>query len=98
MMSAAQRQPVLIGERRQIVRMRRLHDETNDRAALTGGSENTYAGQFGETLDGVAGQLRVVLENSGRARSLRGNQWRLQPDRAGDIGRARLETMRRFLE
>ena len=50
MMSAAQRQPVLIGERRQIVRVRRLHDETNERAALTGGSENADAGQFGETL------------------------------------------------
>ena len=44
MMSAAQRQSTLIGERGQIVRMHALHDKTNERAALFLRSEQRMPG------------------------------------------------------
>ncbi len=63
MMPAAHGQPVLIRERGQIVRMRSIHDEPNQRAALSGRPQNACTRQFAEPLGRVARQLRVVFEN-----------------------------------
>ena len=92
MMPAAQRQPVLIGEGREIVRMRAFHDEADQRAASLVRPEHAHPGQFGEPLCGVAGQFRIVLENRRASDALEIIDRRRQPDRAGDVRRARLET------
>ena len=57
MMTAAHRQPVLIRERGQIMRMRSLHHKSYERAALSGRPENSRARQFIETLGRVVRQF-----------------------------------------
>ena len=98
MVSAAQRQALLVREGCQIVRMRRFHHETNQRATLPGWSENAHARHFREALDRVCGKLRIMRENFGAPDSFDVINRGRESDRAGNIGSARLESMRRLLE
>src|SRR5438093_6452161 len=61
MMSTAHGQPVLVRERCEIVRMRRVHDKPNKCAALFYWPENARPRQVCETLRRVARKLRVVF-------------------------------------
>ena len=74
MMSAAHRQPVLIRERGEIVRMRSVHDEPNQRTALFLWPKDARARQFADALSRVSRKLRIVFENRRRARCSRCNQ------------------------
>ena len=98
MMSATHGQPILVCECGQIVRMRSVHDKSNQRAAFFERSKNTRSRQFADALSCITRKLRVVFENR-RASDLldvinRGSE----PDGARDIGRTSLEPMRRFLK
>src|SRR5207248_9855413 len=53
MMSAAQGEAALIGERGEVVRMYSFHDETEDGAAFARRSEDSHAGKIDETVDRV---------------------------------------------
>src|SRR5437762_13824020 len=70
MVPATQRQAVLVRERGQIVRMRRVHHETNQGTALSGWSKHTHPGQFCQTLHRVFGQPSVVFKNRRASDSL----------------------------
>ena len=63
MMSTAHSQPVLIRERGEIVRMRRVHDKPNQRAPLFLWTKHASSRQFRETLGCIARKLRIVFEN-----------------------------------
>src|ERR1700730_88151 len=85
MMPAAKRQSVLIGKRGEIMRMRRVHHETNQRTARRSWSEDAHSRQFREAFHGVAGKIDIVFEDC-RASDLfnvidRGSE----PDRARDV-------------
>src|SRR5437588_10890238 len=97
-MPAAQSQSVLIREGCQIVRMRRIHHETNQSATLFYWPENARPRQFRETLCRVARKLRVVFENCRASDSLDVINRCREPDRARDARRASLEPLRRFLK
>src|SRR5438552_16351924 len=98
MMPAPHGQAILIGECGEIVRMRRVHDKSNKRAALISWPENARAGQFSETLGRIARKLRVVLENCRASNLLEVINRCREADRAGDIRRAGLKPMGRFLK
>ena len=70
MMPAAHRQPVLIRERGQIMRMRSVHDEPNQRTTLLLWPQNARARQFADALSRVSRKLRVVFENRRSADAL----------------------------
>src|ERR1700737_376528 len=63
MMPAAKRQSVLIGKRGEIMRMRRVHHETNQRTARRSWSEDAHSRQFREAFHGVAGKIDIVFED-----------------------------------
>ena len=98
MMSAAQGQPLLIGESGQVVRMHALHDEADERAAFVLRPEHAHARQFGEPFRGISGQRRIMRKNRRASDPLEIIDRGGKSDRAGDIRRASFETMRRFLE
>src|SRR5438552_15160137 len=98
MMPAPHGQAILIGECGEIVRVRRVHDKSNKRAALISWPENARAGQFSETLGRIARKLRVVLENCGAPNLLEVINRCREADRASDVWRAGLKPMRRFLK
>src|SRR5207302_2746884 len=78
--------------------MRRFHHETYKRATLRRWSEHTYPGQFGKTFHRVASKLGIVRENCGASDPLDVINGGGETDRAGDIRRAGLESVRRFFE
>ena len=98
MVTAAQGQSMLIGEGGEIVRMHAFHHETDERPALVLRAEHAHSGQFGELFGGISGQLRIVRENRRSSDALEIINRRGQSDRSGDVGRASLEAVRRFLE
>src|SRR6266446_9437357 len=85
MVPAAQSQSVLICEGCEIVRMRRIHHETNQSATLFSWPENAHSWQFGETLSGIVSEVRVVFENYWPSDLLDIINRCRQPDRTGDI-------------
>ena len=93
------RQAVLVGERGQIVRMRGVHHETNQRAALV---RMARARASRAILPSAPSRSRpdrrVVLENRRAPDSLDVIDGCAEPDRAGDVRRAGFEAVRRFLE
>ena len=97
MMTAAQRQSTLVSESGQVVRMRRVHDETDDRTALLVRTKQAHARAIRPSRSsGVSREFGVVLENR-RAPNLldvidRGSE----SDRARDVWRAGFESVRRF--
>src|SRR5437899_1836635 len=62
MMSTAHSQPVLIRERGEIVRMRRVHDKPNEGTAFFLWTKHASSRQFREALGCIARKLRIVFE------------------------------------
>src|SRR5580765_3325335 len=98
MVSATQRQAVLIGKRGEIVRVRRIHYKTNQRAALFLWPKDASSRQFRQALGCIPRQLRVVLKNRWPPDLLDVINRCREPDRTSDIWRAGLEPVRRFLK
>src|SRR5205809_6679130 len=98
MMPPPQSQSVLIGERCEIVWVRRIHYKPNKGAALFGWSENTHSGQFRETLGCIASKVRVAFKNCWASALLEVLDRGREADRAGDARRASLKSVRRFVE
>ena len=96
MMPAAHRQPVLIRERGQIMRMRSVHDKPNQRTALLLWPKNARPRQFVDAISRVARKLRVVFENRRASDALDVINRCREPDRAGDVWRASFEPMWRL--
>src|SRR5437763_2900728 len=78
--------------------MYRLHHETDQRATLCAWSKYPHSRQLFQAFHGVLSELRVVLENRRASNLLNVINGRFQTDSSRNIGRARLETVRRFLE
>ena len=55
MMPAPQRQAVLVGKSRDVVRMGAIRNETNDRAALSGRPEDRRPGNCVEAIQSTPG-------------------------------------------
>src|SRR5207249_3489581 len=95
MMSTAHGQPVLVRERRQIMWVRRIHDKSNQRAALLSWSEDACSWQVSQTLGCISRKLRIVLEDRRTSDLLDIINCGREANRAGDIGRASFKPMRR---
>jgi len=53
--------PVTIGKRREIVRMRRVHDETDHAPALFRGSDHAQTRQLRHSLECVIHKIDIVF-------------------------------------
>ena len=98
MMSTAHSQPVLIRERGEIVRMRRVHDKPNEGTAFFLWTKHASSRQFREALDYIARKLRIVFENCRPPDPLNVINRSREADGSRDIWRSALEPMRRLLE
>ena len=98
MVTAAQSQSVLICESCEVVRMRRVHHETNQSATLFRRPENVHSWQFGKALCRVISQIRVMFENCRASNPFDVIKRRRESDRAGDVRCAGLKSVRRFFE
>src|SRR5947208_13078655 len=98
MMPASQRESVLIGECREIVRVRRVHHKPSQRAPLLSWSKNAYPREFAQAIEGIACQLRIVLENCCASDSIKVINGRGETNCARDIWRTSFESMWSFLE
>src|SRR5437762_12226984 len=98
MVTSAQGQPVTVGECREIVGMRGLHHETDQRATLCAWSKHPHSRQLFEPFHGIMSELHVVLENRGASDLLDVINGRFQPDGSCNIRCARLKSVGRFLE
>src|SRR5438876_9221774 len=98
MMSAAHGQAVLVRECGEIMRMRRVHDEPNQGAALFLWTKDADSGQFSETLTRVTRKLRIMFKNCRASDALDVINCRGEPDRAGNTGRTGFKPLRRFLK
>src|SRR5262249_33583605 len=98
MMSPAHGQPVLVGERGEIMRMGSVHEKPNQRAAFFLWTKNASARQFADALGCIIRKLRVMFENR-RSPDLFDviNRCR-EPDRACDVWRSSFEPVRRSLK
>src|SRR6266545_1925174 len=92
------RQPILIRERGEIVRMRCVHYKSYERAALFLWTKDASARQFADALGCISRKLRIVLENRRAPNVLDVINRGCESDRARDVWRASLEPVRRFLE
>ena len=98
MVSAAHRQPVLIRERGQIVRMHRVHHKSYERPTLFGWPKNARTGQFRKALGCITRKPRVVFENCRAPDPFDVINRCRKPDCAGDVRRTCFKPVRRFLE
>ena len=98
MMSAAQGQPLLIGESGQVVRMHALHDEADERTAFVFRPEHSHTRQFDKPFRRISGQRRIMSKNRRTSDPFEIIDRGRKPDRARDIRRAGFEAMRRSLE
>src|SRR5258708_24975182 len=98
MMYTEHSQPVLIRERGEIVRMRRVHDKPNEGTAFFLWTKHASSRQFGEALGCIARKLRVVFENCRPPNLLDVINRSGKADGSRNIWRAGLEPMRRLLE
>ena len=73
-MAAAQGEAVLVGVGGEIVRVRPVHDEADEAAALAARAEDAHAGNLREAVDRALRELRVVREDALAADARRGNR------------------------
>src|SRR6266850_7333224 len=78
--------------------MRRLHDKTHQRATLFTRTKHAHSGQLSETFHCVTSKVRIVFENCRASDLFDVIDGGGEPDGAGDIRRAGLESVRRFFE
>ena len=88
----------MVGERGQIVGVRRVHHKTNDPAPVLLRTKDAQSWQFGHSLQCVFRKIDIVLKNFSASDSFDVIDGSGQSDRACDVRRARFETMRRFFE
>src|SRR5262249_5598959 len=98
MMSAPQRQPLLIGYGHDIMRMDAVEEEANQTGSTDVRTEETHAGQRGEAFKGVSTQLLVVMGDAMTAQRIEIIHRRVEAYDAGNVRRARFELVRRFFE
>ena len=97
-MSTAHGQTVLIGERGQIMRMRRVHHKSYERPALFGWPKDTRPRQFPEALSCISRQLQVVFKNRCPTDLLDVIDRGCEANGVSDTRRTSFESMRRLLE
>src|SRR5207244_13524098 len=98
MVTAAHRQSVLICKCGEIVRMRGVHQEANQRAPLFFWTKHASSRQFREALGCITCQLRIMFENCRPPDPLNVINRSCKPDGSRNIWRSALEPMRRLLE
>src|SRR5437588_7532539 len=98
MMTTAHGETITIRKGGQIVRVRRLHHETNDPSPISLRAEHPQSWQFRHSLQRVSRKIDIVLKNFGAPDSFDVIDRGPQPDRSGDVRCARFKTVRRLLE
>src|SRR5207249_11597077 len=98
MMPAAHGQPILIRKRREIVRMRRVHDKPHEGTAFFVWTKHASSRQFREALGCIARKLRIVFENCRPPDLLNVIDRSREADGSRNIWRSALEPKRRLLE
>src|SRR5438445_11813800 len=96
MMSTAHRESVAIGKRGQIVRMRRVHDETDYAGAILLWPDYAQSWHFSHSVQCVDRKIDIVRKDFGTSDSFEIIDCGGQSNCAGNVGSARFETMRRF--
>ena len=97
-MAGAHRDVVLVEHGGEIVRVHAVDVEREDAEPPLPGADQPHARHARQPVDAVAGQRLLVLEDRVAAEPLDEIERRAEPDRAGDVGRAGLEAVRRLLE
>ena len=97
-MTAAHGQAITVCKSCQIVRVRRVHDKADYAAAVFCRPNHSQTWNFGHSFQRISGKIDIVLKNFGAPDPFDIIDRRAQSDRAGDIRRARFETVRRFLK
>src|ERR1700694_5715867 len=98
MMTTAHSETVTVGKSGQIVRGRRFHHKTNDSTPISFRAEHAQSWQFRHSLQPVSQKIDIVLKNFSAPDPFDIIDRGSQSDRAGDVRRARFETVRRFFE
>src|SRR5205085_1060259 len=96
MMTTAHREPVAIRKRRQVVRMRRIHDETDYSRAIFLRSDDAEPFNFSHSIQRIARKIDIVLKDFPTPNSFQIIDRCGETDRAGNVRRAGFETMGRF--
>src|SRR5439155_6399286 len=80
------------------VRMRGAHHKTNDSTAISPRSKDVQSRHIGNSLQRITSKIDIVLKNFGASESFELIDRSRETDSAGNIWRARFETVRRFFE
>src|ERR1035437_4477294 len=97
-MAAAQRHARLIRQRHHVVRVNVLEEKTHEAGAVLFRAEEADVFQCSELRVSVVREFLVMLPNVFATDGVEIIYRAVQTDWAGDVRRASLETMRRFLE